>query len=219
MCSKRKKMLSALGAALFFACQVSVLAQTSPEQFLGFKVGADRQLADYNQIQAYFQKLDQESPKLRVLTVGTSTLKKPMFLAVITSEQNMANLDAYREIVRKLRDPRTTSPEEARNLATEGKVILLITCNLHSTEIASSQMALEFAYKLVTGQTPFDADRALQDVIVLLMPAINPDGQQMVVDWYKKICRHEIRRRTDAMALPSLCRTRQQPRLVHVQLS
>jgi hypothetical protein len=186
MSPERKKMLSFLGAVLFFICQALVLAQTSPEQFLGFKVGADRQLADYNQIQAYFQKLDQESSKLKVFNIGTSTLKKPMFMAVITSEQNMAKLDAYREIVRKLRDPRTTSQEEARKLAMEGKVIFLITCNIHSTEIASSQMAMEFAYKLVTGQTPFDAAKALQDVIVLLIPTTNPDGQQMVVDWYRK---------------------------------
>ena len=186
MSLEHKKMLSALGAVLFFICQGLILAQTPPEQFLGFKVGADRQLADYNQVQAYFQKLDQESPKLQVFNVGTSTLKKPMFMAVITSEQNMAKLDDYREIVRRLRDPRTTSPDQARKLAMEGKVIFLITCNIHATEIASSQMAMEFAYKLVTGQTPFDAERALQDVIVLLMPTTNPDGQQMVVDWYKK---------------------------------
>ncbi len=183
--SSKKRLAS--GAVLFFSfCLVFLQAQTSPEQFLGFKVGTDRKLADFNQIHAYFQKLAQESPKLQLLNVGNSTLNRPMLLAVITSEKNMANLETYRQIVRRLRDPRTLSEEEARNLAKEGKVILLITCNIHATEIASSQMAMEFAFKLVTGQTPFDADKALEDVIVLLMPTINPDGQQMVVDWYRK---------------------------------
>ena len=161
-------------------------AQTSPEAFLGFKVGSDRKLADYNQIQAYFQKLDQESERVKVLNIGTSTEKKPMIMAVITSEQNMGNLDTFREIVKKLRDSRTLSPEEAKKLSKEGKVIVLITCNVHATEIASSQMAMELAYKLATGNTPFDAEKVLEDVIVLLAPTTNPDGQQMVTDWYRK---------------------------------
>ncbi len=161
-------------------------AQTSPEAFLKFKVGADRKLADYNQIRAYFQKLAQESGKIKVVNIGTSTLGKPIIMAVITSEQNMGKLDFYRKIVKKLRDPRTLSPEVAKNLSKEGKVILLITCNIHATEIASSQMAMELAYKLATGDTPFDADKVLNDVIILLAPTINPDGEQMVTDWYRK---------------------------------
>jgi Zinc carboxypeptidase len=161
-------------------------AQTSPEQFLGHKVGADRKLADYGQIKAYFEKLDQESPKLQLFTIGESTLKKPMIMAVISTEENLAHLDRYREIVKKLRDPRTLRPEEAKKLAAEGKVILLVTCSIHASEIAASQMSMELAYKLVTGDTPFDADRVLRDVIVLLVPSHNPDGNQMVVDWYRK---------------------------------
>ena len=161
-------------------------AQTSPEQFLGHQVGADRKLADYGQIKAYLEKLDQETPKLQLVTIGESTLKRPMIMAVISAEENMSRLDRYREITRKLRDPRTLPPEEARKLASEGKAILLITCSIHASEIAASQMAMELAYKLVTGDTPFDADRVLRDVIVLLVPSSNPDGNQMVVDWYRK---------------------------------
>ncbi len=161
-------------------------AQTPPEDFLGHKVGEDRKLADYGQIQAYFHKLDQESGKMKVFTIGESTLKKPMIMAVITAEENMPQLDAYRNITKKLRDARDLSSEDARRLAKEGKIILLITCNIHATEIASSQMSMELAYKLVTGKTPFDADKILQDVILLLVPTSNPDGEQMVVDWYRK---------------------------------
>jgi hypothetical protein len=172
--------------SFLFLLPIFLMAQTSPESFLGFKVGTDRKLADYSQIQAYFQKLDQESPKLTLLTIGTSTLNKPMIMAVITSEENMAKLDAYRGIAKKLRDPSSLSPEEAKSLAKEGKVILLITCNIHASEIASSQMIMELAYKLVKGETPFDAEKVLNDVIVLLVPTTNPDGQQMVTDWYRK---------------------------------
>ena len=185
----RRKMLTRkiTVAALFIALiPLAGAAQTSPEQFLGHKVGADRKLADYGQIKAYFEKLDQESPKLQLFTIGESTLKRSLIMAVITAEENIAQLDRCREIVRKLRDPRTLAPEEAKKLAAEGKAILLITCSIHASEIAASQMSMELAYKLVTGDTPFDADRILRDVIVLLVPSHNPDGNQMVVDWYRK---------------------------------
>ncbi len=168
----------------FFAGELG--AQTSPEKFLGFQPGADRKLADYGQIQAYFQKLDLESERLKLLTIGQSTLNKPMIMAVITSAENMAQLEAYRAIVKRLRDDRALAPDEAYQLARKGKAILLITCSLHASEIAASQMSMELAYKLVTGDTPFDAAKVLQDVIVLLVPTSNPDGEQMVVDWYKK---------------------------------
>jgi hypothetical protein len=180
-----KKFLSFVTLALFIF-PLTLFAQTSPEEFLGHKVGADRKLADYNQIQAYFQKLDEESGKIKVLTIGKTTLNKPMILAVITSEKNMEKLDIYRGIAKRLRDARDLAPEDASRLANEGKVIIFITCNLHATEIGSSQMAMEFAHKLVTGETPFDADKVLENVIILVAPTINPDGQQMVTDWYRK---------------------------------
>jgi len=180
-----KKTLSFVTILLFFL-PLLLSAQTSPEEFLGHKVGADRKLADYSQIQAYFQMLAKESGKIKVLTIGKTTLNKPMIMAVITSEENMANLDTYRSINKKLRDARDLTPDDASSLAKEGKVTVFITCNLHATEIGSSQMALEFAYKLVTGKTPFNADKGLEDVIILIAPTINPDGQQMVTDWYRK---------------------------------
>lgn len=180
-----KKILSYVSLLLFFL-PLLLFAQTSPEKFLGHKVGADRKLADYSQIKAYFQKLDKESGKIKVLTIGKTTLNKPMIMAVITSEENMANLATYRGINKKLRDARDLTPDDASRLAKEGKVTVFITCNLHATEIGSSQMALEFAYKLVTGKTPFNADKVLKDVIILVAPTINPDGQQMVTDWYRK---------------------------------
>ncbi len=182
---KRGLKISVLFLTLFLL-PCFLLSQTPPEEFLGHKVGADRKLADYNQIQAYFKKLDQESERIKVINIGTSTLKKPIIMAVITSKENMGKLDTYRKILKKLRDPRVTAPEEAKKLAQQGKVLVLITCNQHATEIAASQMAMELAYNLATDKTPFDAEKVLNDVIVLLVPTSNPDGQQMVTDWYRK---------------------------------
>jgi hypothetical protein len=161
-------------------------AQTPPDKFLGFKVGEDRKLADYNQIKAYFELLDRESPLLTVVSIGKTTLGKDMIMAFISSEDNLKNLDRYRQIARRLKDARGLTPDEAHQLAREGKAILLITCNIHSTEIAASQMAMELAYDLISGQAFFDLKQAMNNVIVLLCPSINPDGQQMVVDWYRK---------------------------------
>lgn len=181
------KKISVLCSIIVFLLISSLISpQTPPDKFLGHEVGADRKLADYNQIQAYFQKLDQESSKIKVLTIGKTTLNKPMIMAVITSEENMAKLDTYRNISKQLRDARGLTDEQAKKLSREGKVIVLFTCSLHATEIAASQMSMEFAYKLVTGKTPFNADKVLNDVIVLLAPTINPDGEQMVTDWYRK---------------------------------
>jgi hypothetical protein len=176
--------LAAVLAILFAASALA--AQTPPEKFLGFKVGADTKLADYNQIKAYFEVLAKESPRLKLVTIGESTMKKPILMAVISSEENLAKLDRYREIVKKLRDPRTLSAEDAQKLAREGKAIVLVTCSLHASEIAASQMSMELAYDLVTGKTPYDAKKILGDVILLLCPTHNPDGVQMVADWYKK---------------------------------
>ncbi len=165
---------------------VFVYAQTPPEEFLGHQVGADRKLADYDQIQKYFTALDEESEKIKILTIGESTLGKPMIMAVITSESNMLELDRYRGITKQLRNARHISGQQARELSREGKVIVMITCSLHASEIAASQMSMEFAYNLVTGNTPFDSSKVLEDVIILLAPTINPDGVQMVTEWYRK---------------------------------
>jgi hypothetical protein len=175
-----------LALAVLFLATSWLAAQTAPDKFLGHKVGEDRKLADYSQIKAYFEKLAQESPKVKLFTIGESVLKKPMIMAAISTPENLAKLDRWREITRKLRDPRVTPVDEARKLAKEGKAIVLITCSLHATEVAASQMSMELAYDLVTGRTFFDAGKILSDVIVLLVPTHNPDGNQMVVDWYRK---------------------------------
>ena len=180
----KKILLSAF--TLLFCFSTLATAQTHPEQFLGHKVGADSKLADYNQIMAYFKKLESETNRMQLLEIGKSTLGNPIIMAVITAPENMAQLGRYREITKSLRDARGLTPEAAKTLAQEGKSILLITCSLHASEIAATQMSMELAYDLVTGKTPFDSDKALQDVIVLLVPSHNPDGNILVTEWYRK---------------------------------
>jgi Zinc carboxypeptidase len=157
----------------------------TPSEFLGFEVGADRKLADYRQIVAYFKALAAASPRLEIENLGKTTLGEDLIMAVISSEENLRNKEKYKEIAHKMADPRGLSEQQVDALAQEGKTILLITCNIHSTEIGSSQMAMEWAYKLATTQDPEIKGR-LNDSIVLLVPSLNPDGQIMVTEWYRK---------------------------------
>src|SRR5262249_29311841 len=123
-------------------------ALTTPDAFLGFHVGADKKLAGYGQIVQYLEKLDAESPRLELRKLGKTTLGRDLVMAVISSEKNLAQLDAERAQVRKMTDPRTMTPEEIQGLPASGKVFVLVTCNIHSSEIGASQMAMEWAYDL-----------------------------------------------------------------------
>ena len=177
---------SVLTGIIIILIPLFCIAQTHPRDFLGHEVGADKKLADYNQVMAYFQKLETETPRLKLLTIGETTLKKPIIMAVITTENNMADLSSFQDIVRRLRDADGVSEEQAREMSRKGKSIVLFTCSQHASEIAASQMSMELAYDLVTGNTEYDAAKILDDVIVLLVPTSNPDGHQLVTEWYRK---------------------------------
>lgn len=158
---------------------------TSPEEAFGFKLGTDRKLADWAQLVGYYKKLGSESNRVRFQELGKTTEGRPFVSLTISSPENLAHLAEYQEITRKLSDPRTTNPEQAASLIARGKMILVLTFNIHSTEIASSQTAAQFAYGLATSNSP-DTQNILHNVILVLVPSLNPDGQQLVVDWYKK---------------------------------
>jgi len=179
-----RKIIPVVLAGLLFSFQAAA-AVTSPEDFLGFKVGADRKVADMHQILEYFGRLDRESERVKILEVGKTTLGNPFIVAVITSEANHRSLAAYRETQQRLADPRRTSEAEARNLIASGKAVVMVNCSIHASEIGASQMSMELAYDLASRNDPATLD-ILENVILLLVPMHNPDGIQMVVDWYRK---------------------------------
>ena len=157
----------------------------TPSQHLKLDIGKDRVLADYKQIRGYFNALDKASPRLEVEVLGKTTLGDEMFMAVISSEENIRNKARIKEIAKRLADPRGLSDAEASKLIGEGKAIVLVTCNIHSTEIASSQMAMEWAHALVTANDA-ETKRRLNEVVLLLVPSLNPDGQTMITEYYRK---------------------------------
>jgi hypothetical protein len=181
------KTRSWIAAAALFACSPVVSAEPikSPSEFLGMSVGADRTLADYRQILAYFKALDAASARVELEMLGKTTLGEELFLAAISSEKNIANKQRIQEIARKIADPRGLAPAETDALVREGKLVLLVTCNIHSTEIGASQMAMEWAHALATAEDA-ETKRRLDEVVLLLLPSINPDGQIMETEWYRK---------------------------------
>jgi hypothetical protein len=177
-------------AALLFLLITSGFASaqqhiTSPTEAFGFKPGTDRKLADWKELVAYYQKLAGKTDRIQYRELGKTTEGRPFVALTISSPENLKNIDEYKEITHKLSDARITSPAQAEALIKRGKTILIVTCNIHSTEIASSQSAAEFAYRMATGNTP-QIQAILQNVIIVLVPSLNPDGEQLVVDWYKK---------------------------------
>ncbi|MGE3344554.1 MAG: M14 family zinc carboxypeptidase, partial [Vicinamibacterales bacterium] len=180
-----KKLTFAIMALCAQAALVAQSAIPTPESVIGFKPGTEFKLANYDQTIQYFQRLDAASDKVQVLPMGTSTQGRQFYVALISTPANLARVDRYREIARRLASPEGLSEAEARALATEGKAIVHIDGGLHSTEVAGPQHTLQLAYDLVT-RNDAEVNRILDNVILMLWPTINPDGHQMVADHYMK---------------------------------
>jgi len=179
------KRAALLSAVALVALTAAVAAPPDPSTFLGHPVGQDRTPVEWAQVTAYFRALEQGSDRVRVIEYGRSTDGRPMIAAILSAPENLQRLGRYEEIQRRLADPRITPPAEAEKLIAEGKTIVLITCSVHSTEVASTLASMEFAWRLATGATP-KLRQVLDDVIVILAPSINPDGIDIVAQWYKR---------------------------------
>jgi hypothetical protein len=176
---RRLSLTLALAAALCSAAPVP-----TPQSHFGHTLGADRTALDWDRVVSYFRALAKSSDRLRLRELGLSTEGRPFVAAIIASPATLARLDRYVWIQRKLADPRVTPEAEAGRLIGEGKVVVMITCSIHSTELASTASAVELAYRLLTGG---DArTRAILDnTILLLVPSLNPDGVDLVARWVR----------------------------------
>ena len=158
---------------------------TSPEAFFGFRMGTDRKIARWNRIVEYFELLATESDCIKVTNMGPSTEGNPFLLVTISSAANLERLDHYRELNLKLSDPRGVTPAEVEAMVEEGKVFICQSMSLHATEIGGTQMAPELAHDLLASDCE-DTRRVLDNVVFLMVPCFNPDGQIMVTDWYNE---------------------------------
>ncbi|MGH7483181.1 MAG: M14 family zinc carboxypeptidase, partial [Longimicrobiales bacterium] len=157
----------------------------SPADFLGFEVGTARRLADWTEVTGYMEALAQASPRVLLDTLGETTLGRPFVMLTISSEANLERLDELHDIQMRLADPRRLeSQAEADELIGRGRAIVLITASIHSTEVGASQVPMTIAHRLATSER--ELERHIRDnAIVLLVPSLNPDGVQLVVDWYE----------------------------------
>src|SRR5438477_1856270 len=158
----------------------------SPRSVFGFNPGDERTIVDWKQITDYFARLDRASDRVQVQTIGQSTLGVPMIAAFISAPENIRNLEKYKAIQARLADPRKAMTDADRDqLVRDGKTVVVISCSIHSTEIVASQMSTQLAYNLASAN---DADTLaiLHNVILILIPSPNPDGVNIVANWYRK---------------------------------
>jgi hypothetical protein len=170
---------------IFLSFSILSFAQRvpAPEEILGFKVGADFHLASYQQAVEYLKELEKASPMIKLFEIGKTSMGKPMIYAVITSAENMANLDHYKEIAKKLSLVKGLTDEEASSLAAEGKAVVYIDGGLHATECAPAQHNIQLAYDLLTSG---DADiKLILDNVILVLVFANPDGMDLLAEWYQ----------------------------------
>ena len=157
---------------------------TSPKEEFGFAVGDDYQLINYKQLVAYWKMLDAQSDRLTLVDIGRTAEGRTMVMAIITSPANQAHLGRYKDIARRLALAKGLTDADAHRLAADGKAVVWIDGGLHATEILGSQQLVELAWRMVSANDP-ETQRLLDDVILLAVP-VNPDGLDLVADWYMR---------------------------------
>lgn len=156
----------------------------TPTSVLGWAPGTDRKLPTWKQVTDYFHALDAASPRVSVRTLGKTTLGRPFLVAFIADPATLGRLDHFRQIQRKLMDPRLRRPGELPALLDEGKNVILITSSIHSTEVGGFMTPLVLADRLARG-TDAETRSILANTIIMLVPSQNPDGVDIVGDWYR----------------------------------
>jgi hypothetical protein len=186
-----KQIVAAIAVVLAVAVPQAHQAQRSsavptPNSIFGFAPGADYKLATYDQSVAYFKALAAASPYIKLFEAGKTSQGRTMIFALISTPDNLSKIDRYREIWQRLAHPQGLTDADAQRLAAEGKALVHIDGGLHAIEVAGPQHTPRLAYDLLS-KVDEPATRAMLDnVVLMLWPTINPDGQQMVAEWYMK---------------------------------
>ncbi len=182
---KKIKIFSFILVLLFISPISGLAGIPSPKEILGFEPGEDFKLANWDEILRYFSALEQGSERVKVYELGRSTLGRKFIMVLISSKENLKDIELIKKIHYKLRDPRITPPEEAKELSKKGKAIIAFTCSLHSTEIASTLFSIRLSHWLSSSESE-DVKNILDNIVLILVPSLNPDGVDMIVEWYRK---------------------------------
>ncbi len=157
---------------------------TSPQEALGFNIGDDYRVANYTQLESYWKKLAAESDRMKLVDIGLTAEGRHQYMAIISSAENLRRLAYYKDISAKLAQADGLTDEEAHALAHQGKAVVWIDGGLHATETVGSQQLMEHVYQMVSRTDP-ETMRFLNDDIQLCVQA-NPDGQELVANWYMR---------------------------------
>jgi hypothetical protein len=184
--SQRKITLAAALAVMVVAATGAQQVVPTPEQFFGFRMGTDNKLARWDKIVDYMRQVSGASDRVRFRELGKSTNGNPFIALEISSPETLKTLDRYKQLERKLyfQDGAPTDAERDE-IFRRGKVVVVITTTIHATEIGASQMVVELVHRLATESSP-QVKKILDNVIFVLVPSLNPDGQILVTDWFNK---------------------------------
>src|SRR6266480_7100554 len=193
MSSREKSMIRCrtLVPAIAFTAVLTLAATAAgplqtPEQFLGFKVGADNKLVRWDKIVEYMKLAAANSDRVRYRELGPTSNGNPFIALEISAPDTLRNLDRYKQLERKLYFQGGAPTDAERDeIFRQGKLVLLITCSIHATEIGATQMSVELVHRLATDDSP-QVKKILDNVIFVLVPSLNPAGQIMVTDWFNK---------------------------------
>jgi hypothetical protein len=180
----RVKPTIRLGIAFYFALAAQSAVPT-PESHFGHSLTADRQPLEWAKVVSYYEKLAAASDRLKLEKLGPTTEGRPFLMAIISSPQNLRNLNRYREIQGALADPRKTPPDAAAKLIAEGKTVVAITNSIHASEVASTFTGMQFAFNILTSDKP-RFKTILDNTIFILVPSLNPDGVDIIGNWARK---------------------------------
>jgi hypothetical protein len=171
--------------ALLAACPLFAQTPlTSPRQAFGFDIGDDYSVVNYSQMETYWKQLDAQSDRMLLTDIGPTAEGRRQLMAIVSSPANLAKLDLYKSIAERLAHAENLTPVEAQALARTGKAVVWIDGGLHATETVGSQQLIEMVYQMVS-RTDEETLRLLEDTIQLYVPA-NPDGQELVANWYMR---------------------------------
>jgi len=157
----------------------------TPEAHFGFRMGTDRRLATAEDIEKYFEAVASQSDRVKIVDIGATTEGHRTLAAIISAPENIRNLERIRATNQRLSDPRTLPPDEAQQLVANQKAVLAIGAGVHASEVGATQAASELLYWLATAADT-DTLNVLNNVVIILIPSLNPDGHRLVVDWYNK---------------------------------
>jgi Zinc carboxypeptidase len=157
----------------------------TPEAHFGFRMGADGRLATADDIEKYFDAVASQSDRVKIVDIGTTTEGHRTIAAIVSAPDNIRNLERIRAANQRLADPRTLPADEARQIVASHKAVLAIGGGIHASEVGATQSANELLYWLATAGDAVTLD-ILQNVVVVVIPSLNPDGHRLVVDWYNK---------------------------------